>query len=171
MTMPLPPGCPIRSRIRQQEDQVTLRIVTKLQIQPALEAVSIGDLRFGLDPYAPPGRLPADDLGVPRPEVPFERKRNLRPPPERRMEPGPEFLEECQLGAVSDRIAGRVRPDSEIEAYNRAIDGHKFRRPTRDRGSLESPHLRVRDTYRLGRLSLTEPRTNACLAGIDRDAA
>jgi hypothetical protein len=91
-------------------------VVTGLQVQPAFERLSVGDARLSLDASAPRRGLPSANLRVPGPKVAFDLERDLGSPSQRRVQPRSQALKKCELRAVADRIAGRIRAQREVEA-------------------------------------------------------
>src|SRR4029079_7745026 len=133
----------VRSGVRHEENQVTIGVVAELQGELALERLAVGDARLRLDPCPPRPRVSTADLGVPGPEVLLDREGNFRSPTQGRMEADAKSLEQRELGAVPDRIAGRVGPDREVETEHRkpcadVLEHHPSERPV-----LESEQLLV----------------------------
>lgn len=142
-------------------------IVPYLQLEASLQGLAIRNVRFGLDSDPPSLRRPARHLRVPCPQVALDWQRHFRPPTQRWMKSGPEPLEQGQLSAVADRIAGRIGADAQVEPNDRAVCRHEFQRWVTNDAALKSAHLRVGDADRFGHGSLAEARRGPCLSPIE----
>jgi len=138
----------VGSRVGDQEDEVTVRIVAVLQGQASLEGLAVREFGLGLDPGTPRGWFRTADVGVPGPEIALDWQRNLRPPAQARMEALSKAFEQRQLRSVPDRITSGVGPQAEIESEDRAPrpdvgDAHPI-----ELASLETPQLAMGGTGR-----------------------
>src|SRR4029079_155906 len=114
-----------------------------VQVELPLARWAVGGARLRLAPCPPRPRVSTADLGVPGPEVLLDREGNFRSPTQGRMEANAKSLEQRELGAVPDRIAGRVGPHGEVETEHRipcadVLEHHPSERPV-----LESEQLLV----------------------------
>ena len=142
-------------------------IVADLQLEASLQGLTVGNVRFGLDPESPSFPRRARDLRVPCPQVALDRERHFGPPPQRWMETGPEPLEQGQLSAIADRIARGVGADAQVEPNYRAVRRHEFQGWVTNDAALKSAYLRVGDVDRSGHDSLAEARRGPSLSSIE----
>jgi hypothetical protein len=142
-------------------------IVADLQLETSLQGLTVRNVRFGLDPDPPSIRRRPRYFRVPSPQVALDRERHLGPPPQRGVQSGPESLEQGQLSAISDRIAGGVSTKAEVQPNDRAVARHEFQRWVANDAALEPTHLRVRDADRSGHGSLAEARRGPSLSPVE----
>lgn len=140
---------------------MTNRVVSCLQTESTLEGLAVRDPRFGFNADSPGLRLQTADFCVPRPEVVLDWEWHLRSPAQPRVQPASKPLEEHELGAIPDRITGRVCADREIQPDRRTPaadgrDGNPVQLPT-----LEPHDLLVRGTGRRCNVPDTEPGAHA----------
>jgi hypothetical protein len=119
-------------------------IVADLQGQAPLEGLAVRDPRLGFDSGAPVLRLPAADFRVPRPKVALKRKRHLRSPAQAWMKARPKALQERELCPVPDRIARRIRADTQVEPHDRAPGSNVGDADAIQLAMFEAPQLAVR---------------------------
>ena len=115
-------------------------IVADLQLEASLQGLTIRNVRFGLDSDPPSLRRPARHLRVPCPQVALDWQRHFRPPSQRWVKSGPEPLEQGQLSAIADRIAGRIGPNAEVQPNDGAP-----RPELGDRHALQIPSFESRE--------------------------
>ena len=120
---------------------MTVGVVAELQGELALQRLPIADPRLGFDARAPRLGEPAANLRVPRSEVVLDRERHLGAPTEGRVKARPEPLEQRQLGAIPDRVAGWVDLDREVQAQDGKPSAQVGERDTIDLTALEPPQL------------------------------
>lgn len=135
------------------------RIVAHLQAETSLQGLAIGDPRFGLDAGSPRIWRPSADIGVPRSEVALDREWHLGSPSEAWVQPRPQSLEERELSAVPDRIAGGVRTDRQVQSDHRAATADCRDGDSVHVSALETHDLLMRDAAR--RRDVTEAQPGA----------
>ena len=139
---------------------MTTRVVTRLQIQAPFKRLAIRNSGFPFDPGTPRGWLLAPDLRIPGPKVALDAERHLGPPSQGGVESGPQSLEECQLGPVPQRIAGRIGSKYEVETNDPAVSGKKREIGKRNLAPLEPADTRMGRVGRTTDFGLTEPGTD-----------
>jgi hypothetical protein len=149
---------------------MTNRVVPRLQVDSPLEGLAIRDAGFRLDSGPPLCGIAAPDFRVPSAQVALDPERHFRSPTKARVESGSESLEQGNLGPVADRIAGRVDPQGEIEAENRAVSRQKRQIWIGHLATLEPPDHRVRRTDRASDLGLAQTGSDPGKSPIDRNA-
>jgi hypothetical protein len=97
---------------------VTAGIVAEFQGKLSLKSLSVGDPHFGLHARAPRTWVSSSNLGVPGPQVAFERQRDFGMPAETRSDPRPEALEQRELGAIADRVTRGVGAERQVESQD-----------------------------------------------------
>jgi hypothetical protein len=134
----------IRPGVGEQEDHVTLGIVSDLQREPTLDGLPIRHASLGLDATTPRGGRTPADVRIPGAEVAIDRERDLGSPPQAGMELGPESLEQRKLGSVANRVPGRVRAQGEVKPDDGTPGTELLDRDAVELASLEPQELLVR---------------------------
>ncbi len=155
--LPQPPHGPaIGTRLSEEQDQVTVGIVSCLEREAALESLGVSDAGLCVDAAPPRCRLRPSDVGVPGTEVTIHRERYLASPADARVEPRAEALEKCELRAIADRVACWKGADAEVKANDSEPGTQLLDRDAAELASLQSQHLLVRGASRGGHFAETQ---------------
>ena len=146
-------------------------VVLSLQVQPALQSLAVGDPCLGLDSSARRHRHAPLDLAVPSPKAALDAERNLRAPSQGRVKSGPESVEQRQLSAVANRIAGWVGSDREIKTHDRTPRPQLAHRYAVEFPLLETQELLMRGTRCRADLAKTQSGTDSREPMVLPDAA
>ena len=146
---------------------MTAGIIPELEAQASFEGLAIRDAGLGLDTGMPSRRRRPARLAVPGPQVALDGQGHFCPPAEARMEAYPKALEQRELGAIADRIAGGVHTDREVQAHDRAVGRKEFQRWIWGQAALEAADLRMRHRRRPRHRSLTQPSCHTSLSRVE----
>ena len=112
-------GGSVGARVPDHQQDVLDPSVACLQRQPAEKGLHVVEPGFSIDRQSALTRRQVDearDPGVPRPQVTRDRKRDLVPDCQARMQSHGEASQELCLGRVPDRIGTRVGVDTDVES-------------------------------------------------------
>lgn len=133
----------VGARVGDQEDRVTGSRVTRLEGEPALQELAVGDCRLGIDPHPPSD---SRHFGIPGAKVPGDRQRDLHAPSETRRKANPEALQQRHVGTVAYRVSRRKRTQAEVKPHDRAARRDELDRRVVGLANLEPTYLRMRDS-------------------------
>jgi hypothetical protein len=136
-------------------------IVAAFQGSPARAHLHVSQSRFGVDRNVP---VAAKDGRVPCPTVARNPEWHLRPPSKAGREVGSELGQQRQLGSVTNRLAGRIDAQWEVQPQHRCEHHQGFEWDPWSLAQLDTADLRVRDPDGGAYLSLSQAWAEPCLA-------
>jgi hypothetical protein len=102
-------------RLRDEDDQPIRTKVPELQERLSLDGLDVNQPSLGLDQDQ---RIPDVDGRIGRPKIAGNGHRHLRAEGERWIDPEAKALEQCKMGAVSDRVTVRIERNPELETHD-----------------------------------------------------
>lgn len=138
-------GCSVRACIRYDEKNVLDTSVADLQRQPPQQGLHIVEPRLRVDRQALMSGRRLDepgDPGVPSPKVTRDRKGDLVPDREIRIQPRHEATQKPCLGGIPDRVWTWIRPHADIEPDDRAETNELADARPRYKSTLDAHHVR-----------------------------
>ena len=156
--------------IAHEENHLAIGVVADLQAEAPLERLDVSNVGLSFDEDPPGyGPDPAND-GIPRSEVPGNRKRHFGPPWESWMQSHAEPLKQRELGPIPNGIPGRITAQRELEPDNLTERADKVEPQRGDQTAFEPPDRGVRPANRTSHSPLAETCGNPGFACLSAEA-
>ena len=129
---------PVVARAGQHQDDRIHAAVAQLQGEAPFECLEVGRSRLRLHADSP---ACATDESVPRTQVAGDRQRHFGSPADRAMDVLPQLAKESHVGAIADRLAGRIGARGDLQPDDRQEPAEPGERDVRRQAALDSGHL------------------------------